>query len=120
MKEISETNKIALFTQVNHDLSKHYGKQKFYKQEQVKQSCQRQNIDIDWHCWAYCVFLTHGDFDAYHATTGESCDYASMRESMVSALDHSDLDLSHTDTNIGDKSWFDFFDLAQPSPSHVR
>ncbi len=41
--------------------------------------------------------MSHGDFDGYHCSIGDNCDYLSMQESMVSAV-----------TEHASDSWFDF------------
>lgn len=53
-------------------------------------------LSVDWHCWAMCVYSIAADFNAYHTSIGEICDYASMKSEMTSAL-----------TDGVSDSWFD-------------
>jgi len=79
-----------------------YGKNKFYTPAQVKYASRKSKYDIDWHCWAMCLFTTPADFKSYHDKIGETCDYTSMKTEMVSAV-----------TGGASDSWFDFdFDLS--------
>lgn len=82
---------------VGNDLVKHYGKKQFYSVQQVKAAHSRQGIDIDVACWSYAVFSSHKDFDDYHRSIGESCDYVSMKSEMLSSI-----------SDTADSSWFDF------------
>lgn len=95
------------------DLTKQYGKQKFYTQKQVKSSLDRSRYDIDVHCWAYCLFLDHGSFDDYHQSIGEQCDYLAMKESMVPAVTDHQSD-SWLDFDF-DLSWLEWPDIELPS-----
>ncbi len=82
---------------VGNDLVKHYGKKRYYTVQEVKEANRRQNIHLDFGCWSHATFNTHSDFDQYHQSIGESCDYAAMKSEMLSSVS------SATDT-----SWFDF------------
>lgn len=104
---------------VGDDLVKNYGKKKFYSVAEVRSANRRQNVGVDFGCWSHATFNTHGDFDAYHQSIGESCDYASMKAEMLSSVTTSsdtswfdfDLDLSWLEFPDIDWSLFDFFDL---------
>jgi hypothetical protein len=111
IKKISEKNKAVLFTRVNKDLTKKHGKKKKYTAAEIKEACIDQVVPIDWMCWAFCMFMDHDEFDFYHASIGETCDYTGMRTEVVEALDASDIDISHLSEAIGETSWLDFFDF---------
>jgi hypothetical protein len=77
----------------------------------------RQGIGADFFCWSHAAFNSHGDFDAYHRSIGEDCDYASMKAEMlasVSSVDDAswfDIDLSWLEFPDVDWSIFDFFNV---------
>lgn len=102
---------------VGTDLLQNYGRKQFYSVEEVKAANRRQNVSADFGCWSHATFNSHSDFDAYHQSIGESCDYISMKGEMLSsvstATDSSwfDIDLSWLEFPEIDLSIFDFFDL---------
>jgi hypothetical protein len=102
---------------VGNDLVEHYGKKNFYGVQEVKDANRRQGIDADFWCWSHATFNSHGDFDTYHESIGESCDYVAMKSEMLAAVgtqaDASwfDFDLSWLEFPDIDWSIFDFFDL---------
>lgn len=102
---------------VGNDLVKHYGKKPFYSVQQVKAANSRQNINIDVACWSHAAFNTHADFDDYHRSIGENCDYASMKSEMLSSISNTtegswfDFDLSWLEFPDIDWSIFDFIDF---------
>jgi hypothetical protein len=77
-------DKRAFGTDVGQALRNRYGARKFYQPGEVSSVLTR--YPIDWHCWAYCLFLSLDDFDALHAARGEVCDYAAMQDEMLGAL----------------------------------
>jgi len=102
---------------VGNDLLRHYGKKPYYSVEEVKNANRRQGVKADLACWSHATFNTHADFDSYHESIGESCDYLSMKGDMLSSVstggDSSwfDLDLSWLQFPDIDLSAFDFFDI---------
>jgi hypothetical protein len=84
---------------VGNDLVRHYGKKENYSVQEVKNANRRQGINVDVGCWSHAVFNTHTDFDQYHETLGETCDYASMKSDMLSSVSSA--------SNTTDTSWFD-------------
>jgi hypothetical protein len=103
---------------VGNDLVKHYGKKKHYTVQEVKNANRRQRIDVDVCCWSHAVFNSRDDFDEYHRSIGEICDYASMKSEMLSSISNAtdtswfDFDLSWVEFPDIDWSIFDFFDLS--------
>jgi hypothetical protein len=84
----------------------------------VKEANERQCIPFDFCCWSHAAFNSHRDFDLFHQSLGESCDYASMKADMlasVSTVDEApswfDFDLSWLEFPDIDWSLFDFFDF---------
>jgi hypothetical protein len=102
---------------VGNDLLKNYGKKKYYTVQEVKNANRRQNISVDFGCWSHATFNSHSDFDEYHQSLGETCDYVSMKAEMLSsvstATDSSwfDMDLSWLEFPDIDFSLFDFLDF---------
>ena len=81
---------------VGNDLISNYGKKDHYSVEEVKAANARQSIGIDVACWSHAVFNSHHDFDDYHRSIGEACDYAAMKTEMLEAV-----------SSASDVSWFD-------------
>jgi hypothetical protein len=96
---------------------KKYGRKQFYSVEEVKAANRRQGISLDVACWSHATFNSHGDFDSYHQSLGESCDYIAMKGEMLSSVSSGgdsswfDLDLSWLEFPDIDFSIFDFLDL---------
>ncbi|GAB3377727.1 hypothetical protein [Lysobacter fragariae] len=103
---------------VGDDLVGHYGKRRYYTIQEVKDANRRQGISLDFGCWSHSAFNSHGDFDAYHASIGEACDYVAMKTEMLSSISQSnetswldfDFDLSWLEFPDIDWSIFDFLD----------
>lgn len=82
---------------VGSDLLKNYGKKPHYSVQEVKAANRRQGIGFDVACWSHATFNSHADFDGYHQSIGESCDYVAMKGEMLSTV-----------STVSDSSWFDF------------
>ena len=82
---------------VGDDLFKNYGRKQFYTVDEVRSANRRQAIPLDFGCWSHAAFNSHRDFDAYHQSIGETCDYIGMKADMLSSV-----------STVGDSSWFDF------------
>jgi hypothetical protein len=114
---ISPRDKRAQLKTVGDDLVRHHGKKHFYTVQQVKDANRRNNIDLDFACWSHAAFNTRSDFDSYHESIGESCDYAAMKSEMLSSISTSsdtswfDIDLSWLEFPDIDWSTFDFIDF---------
>ena len=102
---------------VGNDLVKNYGKKKFYSVQEVKAANRRQDVPLDVGCWSHAMFNSHGEFDTYHRSLGENCDYVAMKSEMVSSVSGDadtswfDLDLSWLEFPDIDFSIFDFLDF---------
>jgi len=102
---------------VGNDLLKNYGRKKYYTVQEVKDANRRQGIGLDFACWSHATFNSHRDFDEYHRSIGESCDYAAMKSDMLSSVGSSadtswfDFDLSWLEFPDIDLSLFDFLDF---------
>ncbi len=58
------------------ELKKRYGKQKHYTAAQVKRTAEQGRYNIDYLCYALCMYCSPGEFADYHRVTGEDCGYA--------------------------------------------
>jgi len=115
--ELAPEDKKAYGKEVGEILVKNHGKKKFYSPEEVKTASSHSRFAMDWHCWAMCLYTSPSDFEAYHRSVGETCDYGSMKADMTSALTDGaseswfDLDVSWLDwPDIELSSVFDFLD----------
>ena len=89
---------------VGRDLVQNYGKKKYYSPLEVRNANRRASIYKDYTCWSYAFFNDRPDFDAYHATLGEICDYASIKSEMISSIDVGGALVSAFDVGM---SWLD-------------
>ena len=95
---------------VGNDLLNTYGRKQFYSVDEVKAANKRQAIGTDFACWSHAVFNSHRDFDAYHRSIGESCNYVSMKAEMLSSVSNHELDSTWFEFDF-DLSWLSFPDL---------
>lgn len=110
-------NRKQQIQRVGNDLLQHYGKKTYYTIDEVMNANLRQGVPLDFGCWSHAVFNSHRDFDAFHESIGEACDYTAMKADMlgaVSAIAEStswfDFDLSWLEFPDLDWSIFDVFD----------
>jgi hypothetical protein len=114
---ISPSDKRAQAKVVGEDLVRHYGRKKYYTVQEVKDANRRSGVNVDFCCWSHAMFNSHADFDDYHRSIGEACDYSSMKSEMLSSVSDSgdaswfDIDLSWLEFPSVDWSIFDFIDL---------
>jgi predicted Co/Zn/Cd cation transporter (cation efflux family) len=114
---ISPSDRRKQVQRVGDDLVKNYGKKRYYTVQEVKAANQRQYINLDFSCWSYATFNTRNDFDTYHQSIGETCDYDVMKGEMLNSISNTtdaswfDIDLSWLEFPDIDWSIFDFFDL---------
>jgi len=112
---LAPEDKKAYGKEVGEILIKNYGKKKYYTPAQVKKASEQSKYD--WHCWAMCLYTSPTDFDLYHKSIGETCNYAEMKSEMVAAMTDGassswfDIDMSWLEwPDIDFSSIFDFFD----------
>lgn len=75
-----------MIDRVGHELNTRHGKQKSYTQPQIQSAASNVGYPIDVHCWAMCVFMDQPDFNSFHETLGEACNYDLMRTTMLESL----------------------------------
>ena len=76
-------------TNIGRILINTYGKKKFYQPKEVKEAAKKSkhnSYQMDWSCWAMCIFTSHSDFNHHHYITGEVCDYLGMRTEMIGSF----------------------------------
>jgi hypothetical protein len=60
-------------------LRERYGRARSYTSAQVKRTIQEGGFNAaDYVCYALCMYCDRTEFDAYHESTGEVCDYDAM------------------------------------------
>ena len=69
----------AYRTTLFHHLRDTYGRKLYYTTEEVKTSLRDVGASTIFHCYALGMFTERDVFNAYHAATGEACDYDAMR-----------------------------------------
>lgn len=60
-------------------LVKNYGKQKHYTPAQVRKGAEAQGLDPIALCYGMAMYTSRDDFNSYHQSTGQNCDYDTMR-----------------------------------------
>lgn len=107
------TNKKEYIADIGKILVKENGKKKYYKPEEVKEAHQKSKWydGLDFACWGMSTYSSHDDFNRYHESTGEVCDYTEMKTEMLSGLSVSPSSdwMEIPDLDI-DASWLDFGD----------
>ena len=84
-------DKRTLARNVGKHLSARYGRRTHYSPALVKASMRRLNYPDVWDCWALSLFTSRADFETYHSTLDELCDYAAMNGDMLGAVHSSSL-----------------------------
>jgi hypothetical protein len=93
---ISVDDKRAFGKAVGEELVRRHGKKRSYGIPEVRSAVRAQNYPADWACWAYALYGVPAEFADYHRSIGVTCDHATMKSEMVSAL-----------TDGASSSWFD-------------
>lgn len=104
-------NKKQYIADIGKILINDYGRKEYYKPEEIKEANKKSRwySGTDYSCWSMSVFSSHDDFDAYHQSIGEVCDYVEMKQAMLSGISANNLDFGSLDApNIDiDSSWLD-------------
>jgi hypothetical protein len=107
----SPVDKRKYIRDIGQILVKKYGKKKYYKPRQVKEAHKQSPWydGVDFSCWGMSTYSSHLDFDLHHEKTGEVCDYAEMKSTMLEGISQSeDVHLSDLPQINMDVSWLDF------------
>jgi hypothetical protein len=76
--------------QVGPELKRRHGAQRHYQPEQVRAvmtSSRSNRYPYNNDCYGYATYCTREDFDDYHRSIGESCDYGGMRQEICQSFD---------------------------------
>ncbi len=74
------------------ELRRRHGAQRHYTPAQVERAGRDLGLWMDWHCLAWCLFCTPGDFSSVHESLGEVCDYGSLHAALAGAFFNGHLD----------------------------
>jgi uncharacterized membrane protein YgcG len=69
------------------ELRKRYGTKPAYTHEQVRETLNYIRYRDGKDCYALAIYCDYLDFNEYHRTIGETCDYHSMRDEIVRSFD---------------------------------
>jgi hypothetical protein len=87
------------------DLRKRYGKRKNYTSGQVKRTAELGGYNLDYLCYALCMYCSLGEFSDYHRATGEACDYAAMRSEVADRFFGGNASFNATDVVESAAGW---------------
>jgi hypothetical protein len=60
-------------------LAKDYGHSERYTPQQVRRTIERSGMNMDFSCYGIAMFSGREDFNQFHQSSGENCDYDIMR-----------------------------------------
>jgi len=103
-------DKKAYAESIGRILVKNHGKKKYYSVPEV-QSAVKTASSIDWVCWAMSLYVSPEEFDIYHKSIGEVCDYSAMKSEMAAAI----TDNASSSWFDADLSWLEWPDFDMPS-----
>lgn len=116
---VEPQQKRKLVSDVGQELVRRRGKKRYYATDEIADAALSLGYGADMYCWAIAFYATPDDFAALHAATGEACDYAVMKASLLTDLADGgtfswiDLDLSWLEwPDIDLSSAFDWFDFS--------
>jgi len=116
--ELKPADKRMFIGAVGEELVKRHGKKKYYKTNDIRKAAADLGYQVDWVCWAYCIFSSPEDFRSLHDAAGEVCDYAAMKAEVLAdlaggACQWPDIGLSWLEwPDIDLSSIFDWFGLT--------
>lgn len=110
------TNAKKYISDLGKILVENHGKKKFYKPKEIKQAHKKSKWynGIDFSCWGMSTYSSHADFDKHHQSTGEICDYGTMKTEMINAISGTEstswVELPDFDIDMSWLDMGDFFD----------
>jgi hypothetical protein len=78
--------------QVGPELRRRYGAKRHYQPDQVRTVLRDRPANVytsDYDCYSYATYCTQSDFDDYHRSIGETCDYGAMQQEICQSFDFS-------------------------------
>jgi hypothetical protein len=82
---LASADKRLLANRVGPELVERYGVMPYYSVASIKDAARKLGFPEAWDGWALSLYASPSDFAAYHAQTGEDCDYAAMHAAMLDA-----------------------------------
>jgi hypothetical protein len=95
-------------------LRERYGTEKKYTPAQVKRTIKEGSYNVDYMCYALCMYCDYPSFTEYHRSTGEPCDYNAMRSEIADRFFHGDTSFDASDVVDGGSGW----DSAESAGDH--
>jgi type II secretory pathway pseudopilin PulG len=81
-----------------------YGKQPSYAPNSVKQMLREWGYSTNFDCYCLALYCNQIEFDSYHQSTGQACDYLSMRQEICIYLPFAEDSFSAADViDLGDR-----------------
>jgi hypothetical protein len=74
---------------LGHILKSRYGDREQYTPKQVRTMVQEWGYDRTFQCYAFAMYCNLIDFDDYHRSIGEQCNYDAMRTEVTQCLNSS-------------------------------
>jgi hypothetical protein len=75
-------------TKLGPELRTRYGPRKHYTPRQVRDTAAEAGLQMDYVCFAYCLYCSPSDFALIHEGVGEVCDYAAMHAAVGETFFH--------------------------------
>lgn len=75
-------------TRLGPELRTRYGPRKHYTPRQVRDTAVDTGLQLDYVCFAYCLYCSPSDFALIHEAAGEVCDYAAMHAALGETFFH--------------------------------
>jgi hypothetical protein len=74
-------------TNLGPELRKRYGTKPAYTPTQVRETLNFIRYRDGYDCYSFAIYCDYNDFNEYHRTIGESCDYHAMRNEITQSFD---------------------------------
>jgi hypothetical protein len=78
-------------------LARDYGASKTYTPQQVRKTIARSGMNTDYSCYGVAMFSGREDFNQFHQSIGETCDYDAMRGEIADSHFHGNTDFTISD-----------------------
>jgi len=90
-------------------LRRDFGFARYYTPAQIRSTIDRNGLSSDYDCYALAIFTEREAFEFHHAALGQTCDYAAMRDEVLSLHSnaHAALDGSCADGGFDTSGGFD-------------
>lgn len=89
----------SYLTRIGPLLAKRYGKAERYTPKQVEETAREAGLPMHDLCYALSVYCNRDAFDAYHAESGEDCNYWQMRAEVAEHYFHGNVAFTPQDVS---------------------